>query len=411
MRCLCATVRIPLALVLVGAMLTSSCSSGASDTTTTAVEAAPTTADLMATTATVDQATRLFVNSAEVFEVTMELLGAEGFATTCGPLLMRLVSEDETSFLRAVLSADGFEGTSVPRLFLAVSDELSWQREHPEPRAGSGFGLTPDECHGGMIEGSTGTEQGILSISVEEGAIHFLWHFDYWREDSTVREHFTLQSAVSPVEWTFADGVTWTTEVTSNFTLTWFLRVGEQLVHDYDLFEGNPRLFHFRITATPRPDIVVAPPEPEAISETAVAFREIWNRATQEFGVSSLVLDNAKAWRDPGGAGGGVTTEWQISTEATSARLKHLTHPNGRTLEVGLYMDSVHDTDPGRLWLQNATRVLIAVMEPDRSDDSAEDLVTRLLASDFGYEESSNMIYIYQGADSSAFILASPLAR
>ncbi len=149
----------------------------------TTTQAAPTTTEAVAVSTDV-----------EFYEVTMELLGDEGFATTCGRLVMRAgYGSSGDSFV-----ADGSGGSSAPRLFLSVSEELSWQRGFPEPLSGEGFGVPPstEECHGGAVEGSPLPRDGLLTIDVDDDVIEFLWHYDYYYQDeetAPVLENFTIR--------------------------------------------------------------------------------------------------------------------------------------------------------------------------------------------------------------------------
>lgn len=189
---------------------------------------------------------------AAIWEVTMELIGDEGLSTACGPLLMRLVTDEDSQALTGSFSADGLDGTSIPLLSIRTSEELLWQRSHPEPQTGSGFGSSVGECHGGTVDGSPDAWPGYLSFSFNGDDIRFMWHFDYyWVDGNVLREHFTMSSGATPVTWAPTSEGGLTTEVAADFGIGWFLSVDGEPVHLYEPFDGSPRPFRFRLTVTP----------------------------------------------------------------------------------------------------------------------------------------------------------------
>ncbi len=347
-------------------------------------------------------------------EVTMELLGEEGFATTCGVLIMRSATSEDL-VPSSALVADGTGGSSVPRLVLKVSEELSWQREFPEPLSGEGFG-TPGsfdlttwnwECHGGTVEGSPAPWDGLLALTLDDDVISFLWHFDYYVAEG-VRENFTI-SGEAPVEWTVLPGGERTTEVSGVFSVAWFQNLGGEAVHLYEPFAGSPRPFRFQLTVTPKPDLV-APEEPpvlDSIGAAAAESAEAWNALVTQFGVDNLTLEDGTSRQEEGG----VDTVWELSTEVASAHVIHTVFgSDGEFFEIGFWMDSGYDTEAGRSWLHDATRVLIRLMEPTLTDTELEDLASRLVTpEEFAYEEVGNTIFISNArSDTERMILATP---
>lgn len=391
----------------------------ATTTTTEAVtttEAAPTTTEAPPTTAAAVVSTGV-----EVYEVTIELLGDEGLATTCGPLIMR--PGGDGLLPASALVADGTGGSSVPRLFLKVSEELSWQRGFPEPLSGDGFGVSPsnEECHGGTVEGSPSPWDGLLFFDTREAldwaddtTIEFLWHFDYYNADwsNGIIENFTIRGLLIPVEWTELPDGGRTTEVNGKFNVTWFQLVDGENVHLYEPFAGSPRTLHFRLTVSPPLDSI-ALEEPVELDEIDAAASERaaeWDTVATELGAENLTLKNgtSMSWTDTNDSG--VDTIWELSTETASARVKHTT--GSIAAEMLFLLDSGYDTEAGQAWLHDATLVMIRVWEPTLSDLEMEDLATRLLApEEFGYEEVGSTVFMSDAtSDTERYLLATPMA-
>jgi len=378
-------------------------------------EATPPTTEATPPTTVAVIGTDVICTDVGFHEVTMELLGEEGFATTCDVLIMRSATSEDL-VPSSALVADGTGGSSVPRLFLKVSEELSWQREFPEPLSGEGFG-TPGSfdlttwnwpCHGGTVEGSPAPWDGLLVLTLDDDVISFLWHFDYYLAEG-VRENFTI-SGETPVEWTVLPGGERTTEVSGEFSVAWFQNLGSETVHLYEPFVGSPRPFHFQLTVTPKPDLA-APEEPpvlDSISAAAAESAEAWNAVVTQFGVENLTLEDGTT------EGNGLDTVWELSTEFASAHVAHIVFHNqyGEFFEIGFWLDSGSDTEAGRSWLHDATRVLIRLWEPTLTDTELEDLASRLVTpEEFGYEEVGNTVFMSGVlSDTERYLLATPMS-
>jgi hypothetical protein len=377
----------------------------AQPTSTTAAtpttEAAPTTTEAAAVSTDV-----------EFYEVTMELLGDEGFATTCGRLVMRAAyGSSGDSFV-----ADGTGGSSAPRLFLSVSEELSWQRGFPEPLSGEGFGVLPsnEECHGGAVEGSPLPRDGVLSFAIDDDVIEFLWHYDYYYQaegSARVLENFTIRGE-APVEWTESAEGEKSTEVSGEFGVGWFQNLDGEVVHEYEPFEGSPRPFHFRLTMTPTIDSISFEERVELDEIVAAAAKsaEAWNAAAQQLGVENLTLENGTSWRWEEQYESVVETVWEFSTETTSARSTHMiwgpdidvSDPDEH-FEIMFWLDSGYETEAGRSQLLDATRIMIRVMEPTLSDFELEDLASRLLTPEVFAEEEVGRTYFLSLTESNTW--------
>ena len=237
--------------------------------------------------------------------------------------------------------------------------------------------------------------------------ISFLWHFDYYVAEG-VRENFTI-SGEAPVEWTVLPGGERTTEVSGVFSVAWFQNLGGEPVHLYEPFAGSPRPFHFQLTVTPKPDLV-APEEPpvlDSIGAAAAESAEAWNAVATQFGVENLTLEDGTSRQEESG----VDTVWELSTEVASAHVTHTVFgSDGEFFEIGFWMDSGHDTEAGRSWFHDATRVLIRLMEPTLTDTELEDLASRLVTpEEFAYEEVGNTIFMSNvQSDTERFVLATP---
>jgi hypothetical protein len=386
---------------------------GAQPTPTTA--ATPTTEAAPPTTEAAPPTTVAAAVSTGVkfHEVTMELLGDEGFATTCGVLIMRSGGYGSSA---DTLVADGTSGSSVPRLSLSVSEELSWQRDFPEPLSGEGFGVSPsnEECHGGTVEGSPVLWDGLLMLTLDDDVIEFLWHFDYYKTES-IWENFTIRGE-APVEWTESPEGERTTEVSGEFSVTWYQNLNGELVHLYEPFEGSARPFHFKLTVTPTLDSIALeePLELDEIGVAAVRGAEAWNAAAQQLGVENLTLENGTSWQDEGREGdeSGVNTVWELSTETASARVTHRTFGRfGELFEIEFQMDSGYGTESGRSQLHDATRVMIRMMEPTLSNLELEDLASRLATpEEFAYEEVGQTVFMSGvESDRQRWVLATPM--
>ncbi|NHZ71130.1 MAG: redoxin domain-containing protein, partial [Proteobacteria bacterium] len=337
----------------------------------------------------------------------MELISDEGLTTACGPLLMRLVTDEDSPELEGSFSADGWGGTSVPLLSVRASEDLLWQRSYPEPQTGHGFGSSPGECHGGTVDGSPDVWPGYLSFSLNSHESNFIWHFDYyWVDGNIVREHFTMTSSETPVTWIPTSEGGLTTEIVADFEFGWFLGVDGEPIHLYEAFDGSPRPFGFRLTVIPRPEIAVESFRAEPMDSMAIEFGRTWNTVAQRVGVPGVVVDAGTAERKGDGA---LLTTWTLMSDTVTGRLTHEASRGGGLLDVGLWPESGYDTEAGQLWLDDATRVLIQVMEPLLSGSEVEDLAARLLALSFGYEESDRTVFIYQAEDLSPFVLAAPM--
>ena len=160
------------------------------------------------------------------------------------------------------------------------------------------------------------------------------------------------------------------------------------------------------MTVLSDPEIAVDSFPAEPMDSTATEFGRTWNTVAQQVGVPGVVVDTVAAERKEGG---GLLTTWSLMSDTVTGRLTHETSRGGGLLEVGLWPESGHDTEAGQLWLDDATRVLIQVMEPLFSRTEVEDLAARLLASAFVYEESDSTVFIYQAEDLSPFVLAAPM--
>ncbi len=394
---LAALAAVVVVIVFGGVLLLSSPGDGSGDSSPFAAQPAPTTTVTSTTEAappTTEAAPPTTVAAAvstgtdvEFYEVTMELLGDEGFATTCGRLVMRAAyGSSGDDFV-----ADGTGGSSAPRLFLGVSEELSWQRDFPAPISGDGFGVPPSsqECHGGAVEGSPLPRDGLLTIAWDDDVLELLWHFDYYYETglAAVLENFTIRGE-APVEWTESPDGERSTEVSGEFGVGWFQNLDGEVVHGYEPFEGSPRPFHFRLTMTPTLDSIPFEEsvELDEIVASAAVSAEAWNAAAQQLGLEYLTLENGTSSRTDQQYESSVETVWEFSTETTSARATHtiwgpdldVSDPD-LYFEIGFWLDSGLETELGRSQLLDATRIIIRRMEPALSDLELEDLVSRLL--------------------------------
>ncbi len=374
-------------------------------------EAAPTTTEAPPTTVAAAINTGV-----EFHEVTMELLGDEGLATTCGVLIMR---SGDGMFPASTLLADGTSGSSVPRLFLSIPEELSWQRDFPEPVSGEGFGVSPSnqECHGGTVEGSPASWDGLFWFTQDDDVIEVGWHFDYYKVDSVdtegahvgVLENFTIKGE-APVEWTESPDGERVTEVSGEFSIAWYQNLDGELVHLYEPFAGSPRPFHFRLTVSPALDSIVVEERVELDEITAAAAYSAaaWNAVAEELGVENLTLENGTSSSETSDSD--VDTIWELSTETVSARVKHVTWSGN--FEMLFFLDSGYDTEAGQALLHDATRVMIRVWEPTLSDLEMEDLANRLLApEEYGYAEIGHTLFISDTtSETERYVLATPMA-
>lgn len=180
---------------------------------------------------------------ADIVDVTLQVVGAEGLATTCddadgvaGSLRMERTQNGLTSI-------DGI----APLLSLHMAD-IAWSRQYPDPASGLGFA----ECHGGTVNGSPGEWEGYLSFGLDAAGnpTDIIWHFDYYvsstlvqrgkktRETPYIREHFTLSG---PLTWDPA-----TSTATGTLQIAYYFNDyvnGDQVL--YEPFPGSPRHMAF----------------------------------------------------------------------------------------------------------------------------------------------------------------------
>ena len=330
--------------------------------------------------------------STRLYEVTMELVGDEGIATTCGTLIMRGGLDGDLVPDGAII-ADGTAGSSVPRLHLVASEDLAWRRSYPEPLQAAGFGSLPADCHGGPVDDSPEQTAGVLVVSgLEEESIRVLWHFDYYTGNG-VRENLTL-SGRSPIAWSENGEGTLSGIVDGAFTVSWFQNVGGEPVHLFEPFEGSPRQMQFRISIIAlSPSVTVN--ESAVLHEVpdgALAFAAIWNEAAAQTGFGHLIVSEPQARQNDDL----VETEWQLGAEDIEATLTYVQRTDGMLIEIGFRVSTGYGTDTGKVWLSDGSHLVVSLSEPGLPDDEASDLTARLTdpTEKFAYEEVGSTAFL-----------------
>ena len=190
------------------------------------------------------------------YEVSLTFFSDEepGLSTSCGTAVsMRMFGTAASGTLSLWDTDSPAEG---PRIHVRAHG-IVWERSYPIAEADTGF----DECHGPSVypdpqDHPFADYGGALSIRTDDdaGTVDFLWHFDYYidgedkgvkktRWVQTVREHYTMSTTAT---YDLASGL-----VQGSFPVSWYLKEGRDLVHDYNPFEpadGTDMMFYLRIT-------------------------------------------------------------------------------------------------------------------------------------------------------------------